>query len=296
MSLTKYYKLLGLPPGADQTAIRKAYRKLAMRYHPDKNPSASAQAKFIAITEAYEILTGKKKAPQARVSQARRPQQRQNAPGTTTNRPKKNEKSHSERVREAKERQEKQAQREFVENELYFRRLTTGWRWNLMRWSAIFGIILSIGLIAERFLPHHFEEDKVTHYAMVKNVSSGNEHINLVQTKKNESYWISRMRYDLFGRHTDIYVRSSWIFHEPIEIISRGKTMYQPYRVHFTFYSNFILVIFFFLLPTITLLMKNRTILFTIIYQTSFYGVNGLILYFLFRNDQWAHLLTLGYL
>ncbi len=294
MSLTKYYKLLGLPPGADQTAIRKAYRKMAMRYHPDKNPSASAQAKFIVITEAYEILTGKKKAPQARVSRARRPQH--HAANPAKNRPSKNEKSHEQRVREAKERQERQARQEFEENERYFRRLTTGWRWSLMKWSAVFGIVLSIGLIAEHFLPHHFTEDKVTHYAMVKNVSSGNEHINLVQTEKSASYWISRMRYDLFGRHTNIYVRSSWIFHEPIEIISRGKTSFRPYRVHFTFYSNTVLVIFFFLLPLLTLIMKNRTILFTIVYQTSFYGVNGLMLYFLFRNDQWAHLLTLGYL
>lgn len=293
MSLTKYYKILGLPTGADQTAIRKAYRKMAMRYHPDKNPNASAQAKFIAITEAYEILTGKKKAPQPRVSRARTAN---NPAAKPNNRPNKAEKSHADRVREAKERHEHQARREHEENERYFRKLTTGWRWSIMKWSSMLGIILSICMIVERFLPHHFEEDKVTHYAMLKNVSSGNEHINLVQTAGNETYWISRMHYDLFGRHTNIYIRSSWIFHQPIELISRGKVANKPYGVHFTFYSNIALIIFFFLLPTVTLIMKNRTILFTIIYQSSFYGVNGLMLYFLFRNDHWAHLLTLGYL
>ena len=76
MSLTKYYKTLGLPPGADQAAIRKAFRRLAMRYHPDKNPSASAKAKFIMITEAYEILTGKKSAPTQRISRAKSSQNR----------------------------------------------------------------------------------------------------------------------------------------------------------------------------------------------------------------------------
>ncbi len=50
------YTILGLKKGASKDAIRKAYRKLAFEYHPDKNPSPEAKQQFINITEAYDAL------------------------------------------------------------------------------------------------------------------------------------------------------------------------------------------------------------------------------------------------
>lgn len=292
MSLLKYYRVLGLPEGSDQAAIRKQFRRLAMKYHPDKNPSASAQVKFIAITEAYEILTGKKPAPQTRISRSRTSA----SPFTETQKAyERKVKSNAERVREAKERQEEQLKREQEENERYFQQLTTGWRWRVMRLSAICGIILSIGLIAERFLPNHYKPDQVTHYKINAGFSNGRELLSIVNTTQN-TFWISQLDDDLYGKDTRVFIQSSWIFHEPIALISRGKLWNTPYYAHFTFYSTFWLMIVFFLLPSITYFTKDRTILFTVMHQTSLYGVNLLMLYFLFRNDHWAHLITLGFL
>ena len=53
-----YYKILGVERGADATAIKKAYRKLAQKYHPDKNPGdKSAEEQFKRVTEAYAVLS-----------------------------------------------------------------------------------------------------------------------------------------------------------------------------------------------------------------------------------------------
>lgn len=52
----KAYEILGLTVGATQDEVKKAYRKLALRYHPDLNPSSEAHEKFILIQKAYEIL------------------------------------------------------------------------------------------------------------------------------------------------------------------------------------------------------------------------------------------------
>lgn len=60
--MDEYYHILGLPTNADAAQIKKAYRHLAMQYHPDLNPSVNAQEKFITITEAYEVLLGIRKA------------------------------------------------------------------------------------------------------------------------------------------------------------------------------------------------------------------------------------------
>ncbi|UJR21990.1 hypothetical protein I4U23_025058 [Adineta vaga] len=56
-----YYKILGLTKGASDDDIKKAYRKLALKYHPDKNKEAGAEEKFKSIAEAYEILSDPKK-------------------------------------------------------------------------------------------------------------------------------------------------------------------------------------------------------------------------------------------
>jgi hypothetical protein len=57
MNLWDYYKVLGVRQGASDDEIRKAYRRKAMEYHPDRNHSAEAQDMFIRVTEAYEYLT-----------------------------------------------------------------------------------------------------------------------------------------------------------------------------------------------------------------------------------------------
>ena len=52
-----YYEVLGVDKSASQDDIKKAYRKLAMQYHPDRNPGdKSAEEKFKEINEAYEVL------------------------------------------------------------------------------------------------------------------------------------------------------------------------------------------------------------------------------------------------
>lgn len=56
-----YYKILGVAKGASDDDIKKAYRKLALKYHPDKNKSASAEERFKEVAEAYEVLSDKKK-------------------------------------------------------------------------------------------------------------------------------------------------------------------------------------------------------------------------------------------
>jgi molecular chaperone DnaJ len=59
--MTDYYKELGVTREATQEEIKKAYRKAALKYHPDRNPSKEAEEKFKAISEAYSVLSDENK-------------------------------------------------------------------------------------------------------------------------------------------------------------------------------------------------------------------------------------------
>ncbi len=62
MEFKDYYKILGVDKNATQEEIKRAYRKLAMKYHPDRNPGdKSAEEKFKEITEANEVLSDPEK-------------------------------------------------------------------------------------------------------------------------------------------------------------------------------------------------------------------------------------------
>ena len=58
MAKRDYYEVLGVQKGTDETTIKKSYRKIAMKYHPDKNPdNKEAEEKFKEAAEAYEVLS-----------------------------------------------------------------------------------------------------------------------------------------------------------------------------------------------------------------------------------------------
>ena len=64
MTKRDYYEVLGVAKTADDAALKSAFRKLAMKYHPDKNPGdKEAEARFKELNEAYQVLSdGQKRA------------------------------------------------------------------------------------------------------------------------------------------------------------------------------------------------------------------------------------------
>jgi curved DNA-binding protein len=64
MEYKDYYKILGVSRDADAAEIKKAYRTLARKYHPDVSKLANAEEKFKEVGEAYEVLKDAEKRAQ----------------------------------------------------------------------------------------------------------------------------------------------------------------------------------------------------------------------------------------
>ncbi|MEY8242772.1 MAG: DnaJ domain-containing protein, partial [Gammaproteobacteria bacterium] len=59
MSQRDYYEVLGVKKGADEAEIKKAYKRLAMKYHPDRNADdkVGAEKKFKEVRKAYDVIS-----------------------------------------------------------------------------------------------------------------------------------------------------------------------------------------------------------------------------------------------
>ena len=60
-SMKNYYQILGVKQSVDEKKIKKAYRKLALKYHPNNCDRIDAESKFEEVTEAYNVLTSEEK-------------------------------------------------------------------------------------------------------------------------------------------------------------------------------------------------------------------------------------------
>lgn len=84
-SATDYYKVLGVSRSASSADIKRAYRKLSLKYHPDKNPSEDASVKFAEIANAYSVLSDDEKRKvynQGGEEAVKQQEQRANQPAT----------------------------------------------------------------------------------------------------------------------------------------------------------------------------------------------------------------------
>ena len=133
----KYFKILGIKPTHDQGLIKKAYRKQAFKYHPDKNKAPDAHYKFILITEAYETLSG-----QGATSKKQ----------TNTYKPKTKEEILAEKITRAKQRWKKQQAEEEAKDQAYFKNIASGWKWIIFQTFAFYTAIFSTLLVIDYFL------------------------------------------------------------------------------------------------------------------------------------------------
>lgn len=288
MTRSQAYRVLGLQPGATESEIRKQFKKLAFKVHPDVNPSERANDEFILLTQAMELLMHPEEGHNHHRLNDRQTQRQARKEETAEQREK--------RMQEARARYEQQKEHTFRENRRYITQLTTGRRGMIFKWINRVAVVIIAALILDLFLPYHYEQDELL--AISKSNYSGISYnkITAVQLKNNGTYFMKMNKGTWFSTYPEVTVQESWLLHTPISFYSTDDFMVRRSFFDFHLGSVRAVVIILLLIPIITQVRRRRDLTFVFLYQFSFWGIGLLELMILFTKDRILHLLSLGFL
>lgn len=254
-----------------------------MRYHPDK--SGGSQEKFIAITEAYEYLAGKKKVEQETVRTYSPSRSTSNARSQTV----------EERVKRAKQQRKEAIYQEYVEKDAYFRKITSGKRWKILKLSSLIGAIIVFVLIVDLLLPKRYETDRIIAFdgktigSLVSQIDSRKFYL-----ESGKSFYFENNIIYLYTNR-EVRIVRSFIFHNNLKAQVMDNYEIKTIRIEYELGALSNLLIPFFLLPSLIIFFQRRTYTFILFYFISLYVCTPLMVYYLLSSNRLLHLLTFGF-
>ena len=273
------YKLFGLSPGASEEEIRKRYRELVKKFHPDVNKDANAEKKFIEIQTAYEELM-------------REPEAQLGIDHPTESTFQEEYTSYREHARQQFQARKK---KEAEELEKLYVRLQTGPIHLLHRCIALVSLIVLLTLCLDLILPNQRVSAVITSYSTDVYHSMNGNLVSLAKTNQGESFFLNAFSNRFFDTNPFIVINKTAIFHQSVSVLSRSNEFSQEIPIHFSFYWAQFLLFPIFLIPIAFLIYRKKDAFFIMGSYFTRYASGSLLLYFLITQDRWYHLLTLGF-
>jgi hypothetical protein len=155
----RYYRILGLTASATPMDVKKAYRNLAKRVHPDLNPSKQANEQFLKIKEAYEIILGYRPLPKTNEVPKQNPT-RNESKGSSH---KTSEQEQLEKAIRFKIQQECQAKIHFLKQKKRYDSLREGWRLQVFNSVVLLSTLAFLLVAADYLLPSKLTKHRIAH-------------------------------------------------------------------------------------------------------------------------------------
>jgi curved DNA-binding protein CbpA len=284
MTNSECYRILGLPAGASDALIKKQFKKLALRFHPDRNPSPEAHEHFILISNAADQLLKAKNTATAH-------------PGKKSQavNPEKKRAEQEQRIRVAKERFEQQRRSDELEQERYFRSLTTGKKWQLYKLIALLSFTLSFVLFLDLMLPHHQEKDKMVAFYPKAIGGIKYDFVYEITFSKNNTLFAQRFFENWKLSESPVIIEKSRLLHTPISFHELNSSPSIQAFFDFNLAAFGLPLMILFLVPLIPYFFQRKTVYFTFLYHVSFWIIGPLGIIILGTGERFSHLLTLGF-
>lgn len=275
----QYYNVLGLPFGANEQLIKKRYKELAKKYHPDRNSSPDAHKKFIEINEAYIYLVSKDKIQVKSLQEQQKDRENEI------------QKAYREKawqyVREKKIRDEEELQ-------AFYHSLRIGWTWFAFKTVSSLCAIIVVVMFIDYFLPTQAIPEVVTEYSNDIYQSVGAHDISLIKTSSGKNLWTNDYFNSDFNYNPFFILESTQIFQNPIKAKIYSGNQYFEIPIHFTVYWAQFVLSPFLLFPLFIYFYKKNDAFFVIGHYLTRYVTGILVGLYLLTEDRWFHLITLG--
>jgi hypothetical protein len=279
--LGKYYRILGLEEGASQTEIRKAYRSLAKKLHPDRNSSDVAHEQFIKIKEAYEVLTGERPIPNA-INEGQFTNACVKQQSTNAYRIKKTpEQKLYERAYVFKKHKERLQKIELVRQLKRYQPLRSGWRLKLFNLIVVFSIVCLLIVTLDYFLPSRISKHQVNYWILegYSNFYATNTYILNFDDNRAAS---------IIGNGVLHLSEDDIFFIEKTRIMKEPRAIYMPtkleyWKLEFTesMFSFLPYVYMLLLIPLGAWYVRNNIWFFHYWFYPTIYATGPFLLYFL---------------
>lgn len=279
-----FLELFGLPHGASEEDIKKRYRELALKLHPDVNPAPNAQEQFRLIQKAYEFLINEDKQLNLMYQQYK-----STKGGNKQKAPAEDELSIEEKRAQARERAKyyaQQAHKEAEEIELQvFETLTQKVPWAIVRFLAGASVVFGLLILVDFFVPD-YNHSRVLKHKIHKEIFQTSTFIftNGDKIKVEEALYLGTNAGDTITMQYSNILREFLGYRVSSP---RGESRFVSADFSlFTFYPMFGLM---FLLPGILFVYQANEVKFYLLYFASCVAFPGLILHYVLSEDKLLH-------
>lgn len=287
MSIGDPFKILGINNDASPAEIRKAYRLLAKKYHPDTNKDQAAAQQFLMIQEAYEQICNGANEIDNSIKQKEQQTEDQYQKDLEAYRQKRNA---------AREKLRQKKQREEAYKLAYLERLKTG---NIGRWHqlvAYLGLIMFFILWLDFFLKPRTQALVVESYGIKTYGSIDNHTVQLIKCTDGRYFWCADIHGHQIATSQSLKaIQTPWL-HQVKALSFHRDTLLHTTPVHFSFYWAQIWLSLLLIIPIISWYFASADIIFVLGSYVSRYFIFSLILWFLFTENRIVHLFTFGQL
>lgn len=263
-----YYKVLNLAENASLKEVKKRYKQLAKKYHPDVNKEKNAHKKFLKIKEAYEKIINPE---EAEIKLKRGPK------------PKSKYDKYREQAHKAYTKKQKRKKEEI---QAFYISLRKGWRRNWVYLNSTLGIIFSFFLLLDNQLE---PENKKTKVNVVDHTVYQSYNGHLVQRVETENgqfiYLADYHNISALNTYPEIVIKETRIFNYPVSVVHTLPHKRVTIPVHFTFMWALALVLVFFLSPLVVLFFRKNNAWFVFFHYSTLLVSSGILFYFIFFKN-----------